>query len=101
RHNLAGGGARLLARRGLARDAGAGGHREPRERAPLQLALAGVDADAYVDSETLHAVAHATGALQRAGGRVEAHEEPIARGVDLDALAAEDVTPHVSEIGRA
>src|SRR5262249_14453287 len=63
------------------------------EAAPLHLAFAGVNAGADLDSETLQDVTRGTRALERPRRRVEAREEAVARGVNLNPLAARDLGP--------
>src|SRR5262245_6694569 len=78
-------------RRGLHARCDVDGH--PGEVAPLYLAFAGVNAGADFDPKTLHGITHGTGALECTCRRLEAREEAVARGVDLNPLASRDLGP--------
>jgi hypothetical protein len=61
---------------------------------PLHLAFAGMNTGADLDPDALHGIARGTRALKSTCGRFEAHEETVACGVDLDALASRDLGPN-------
>jgi hypothetical protein len=66
---------------------------DPTQSPALQLAFAGMDARADLKAESLHGGADGAGALDGAGGRLEAHEKAVAGGVDLEAFAPHDLSP--------
>src|SRR5205807_8938792 len=72
-----------LPRAGRRRDPRAGVHGDAADLLLKQLALAGVQTRADVDSELAHPVADRKRGAHRPRGTVEAREEPVARRIDL------------------
>src|SRR5262249_58605905 len=73
-----------LSARREAGHAGADVHRQPGELLPHALALARVDPRADLEPQVWNALDDLAGARDRACRPVEAREEPVAGGVDLD-----------------
>src|SRR5918996_174439 len=89
-----------LSGRRVPRDARAHVHREARRLAVDQLALAGVDSGADVQAEGARSLHHCTSARDRPRRPVETDEEPVPRGVDLDAAVALELAPDLRPLGR-
>src|SRR6266540_4798098 len=69
-------------------------HCHPRQRAPLQFALASVYTDPDFDTETLHGLSRRPRTFERPRRRLEADKEPIAGRVDLSTFAPQDFGTH-------
>ena len=79
-----------LARAGQRRHARAGVDGDARDLAVHALAFAGVQPGAHLDAELAHRLDDRARAGDRPRGAVEAREEAVARGVDLDAAEARE-----------
>lgn len=64
-------------------DAGADVHCDAADFFVDRFALAGVQAGANLESETVHCFRYCGGAADRAGGSVKSREEPVAGGVEF------------------
>jgi hypothetical protein len=68
--------------------------RNPANIAVHHLALAGVQAGAYLDPEWAHAVGDSAGTADRSGGAVEGRQEPVPGRLHLTPVVASQLAPH-------